>query len=107
MDRHWRHAAGWFSYDLKNPNKLDAVLQITYFGGDGNRRFDIYLNDKLLQMVDLVAKGGMFYEVEYPIPADIIKNAANGLLTVKFEAAPGSIAGGIYGIRLLKVESGK
>lgn len=107
MDRHWRHAAGWFSYDLKNPNKLDAVLQITYSGGDANRRFGIYLNDKLLQMVDLVAKGGVFYDVEYAIPADVIKNAPNGLLTVKFEAAPGSIAGGIYGVKLLKVEVDK
>jgi hypothetical protein len=46
-DRHWRHAAGWFSYDLKDPGKEGRKLRITYFGGDRDRTFDIFINNTL------------------------------------------------------------
>jgi hypothetical protein len=103
MDRHWRHASGWFSYDLKKPSSDNITLSITYSGNDVNRTFNILVDNQLIQTVKLEdGQRGKFYSREYSIPADLIRRDADGVLTVKFEAAPNSIAGGIYDVRLLK-----
>ena len=48
QDRHWRDASGWFSYVLKDKNNEAAKLQVTYFGQDRDRNFNIYVNGQLL-----------------------------------------------------------
>ncbi|GEO03831.1 glycosyl hydrolase [Adhaeribacter aerolatus] len=102
-NRHWRHATGWFSYALKNPKKEARTLQITYFGGDKNRSFDIYVNNTLLRTVKLDGvQGDKFYEVDYQLPNEILNKAGSTNLTVKFIAHQNSTAGGIYYVRLLK-----
>lgn len=101
-NRHWRHTTGWFSYDLKNPKKEARTLQVTYYGADKNRSFDIYVNNTLLQTVKLDGSGGnKFYEVDYELPTTVLSKA-NNKLNVKFVAHQNSTAGGIYYIRLLK-----
>ncbi|MCU7550075.1 glycoside hydrolase family 127 protein [Chitinophagaceae bacterium LB-8] len=103
LDRHWRHASGWFSYDLKNRNKEGHVLRITYSGRDRNRSFDIYVNDKLFKTVNMDAnRGDGFYDVDYELPSDILNSLTGETMTVKFVAHSGSVAGGIYYVRLLK-----
>ncbi|HSU49131.1 MAG TPA: DUF6805 domain-containing protein, partial [Segetibacter sp.] len=98
-DRHWRHAAGWFSYDLKNPNKEARKLRVTYFGGDKGRTFDIFINGSLLQTVTSNdSLGNKFYDVDYEIPDGL----AEKIMTVKFVAHPQSVAGGVFDVRLLK-----
>ena len=105
QNRHWRHATGWFSYDLKDKKGEAAFLRITYFGQDKDRNFDILINNKKIATVNLDgSKGDQFYTVDYPIPAEVVKNAKNNVLTTKFQAHPGSVAGGIYGVRLMKNE---
>ncbi|WP_029510514.1 glycoside hydrolase family 127 protein [Marinilabilia salmonicolor] len=102
-DRHWRHTSDWFSYDLKDPHREATRLRVTYFGGDAGRSFDILINDEVLASVELKGDGGaQFVEVDYPISASIIEKAADGVLTVKFRAAEGSLAGGIYHVRLMR-----
>jgi len=103
MDRHWRHANGWFSYDLKKPSTEKVTLMVTYCGSDVNRRFNILIDNELLKTIRLEdGSRGKFYSREYDIPADLILRDTDGVLTVKFEAAAGSMAGGIYDVRLLK-----
>jgi hypothetical protein len=78
-------------------------LQFTYFGGDAGRTFDIFINNKKIAAVVLDgSRGAEFYTVDYPVPEALVKNAPGGVLVVKFVAGEGSIAGGIYGVRLLK-----
>jgi len=102
-NRYWRHAHGWFSYDLKDPNKQARTLRVTYFGVDKGRTFDILLNNKLLVTVSLDgSKGHQFVDVDYNIPQNIIDTIENGILTVKFVAHENSMAGGVFDIRLLK-----
>lgn len=102
-NRHWRHASSWFSYDLNNKDKEPALLQITYYGLDKDRNFDILINDDIIATVKLDgSKGDEFYSVDYIISTGVIQNAPVGKLTVKFAAHSGSIAGGIYGVRLLR-----
>jgi hypothetical protein len=101
-DRHWRHAEGWFSYELKNPKLEARKVRITYFGGDRNRTFDIYINNTLLSTVKLDgSKGDKFYDVDYELPQDLLGDSGR-MLTVKFVAHPNSVAGGIYYVRLMK-----
>ncbi|WP_052074401.1 glycoside hydrolase family 127 protein [Shewanella mangrovi] len=100
---HWRDSSDWFAYDLADKQGEANTLRITYFGGDINRTFDILLNDKLLQTVEMKpGHGDNMYQVDYQIPANMV--SSNGY-RLKFVAKPGSTAGGIYGIRLLKAAS--
>lgn len=103
MERHWRHAAKWFSYELNDKNKLAKRLRITYFGLDANRQFDITINDTLISSVNLTGEhGNQIFDVDYEIPTSVVKNNKAPFLIVKFIAHDGSIAGGIYHVRLLK-----
>lgn len=102
-NRHWRHAAGWFSYQLRNPNRAARMLRVTYSGGDKNRQFVILVNGAPLAKVALEGNPQRdFYDVDYPLPAALSRADAATTLTVRFEAAPGSTAGGVYDVRLLK-----
>ncbi|MDO3381127.1 glycoside hydrolase family 127 protein [Gilvimarinus algae] len=102
LGRHWRHAHDWFSYQLNDPQAQARFLQITYFGGDAGRHFFIELNGDVLAQVRLSAeRGPEFYSVEYVIPPEILAKADKGKHLLKFVAGEKSIAGGIYGVRLL------
>lgn len=102
-NRHWRDATGWFSYVMNNKDKKAYSLQVTYYGLDKNRSFDILINNQVLSSVTLTGnQGDSFFAVEYPIPAEILQNAADNKLTVKFVANSNSVAGGIYEVRLLR-----
>jgi DUF1680 family protein len=102
MRRHWRHARGWFSYDLEDEHHEAKYLQITYFGADRGRQFDILINDTKIATVALQGeRGAEFFAVEYPIPSAIV-GQSDGTLVTRFVAHEGSIAGGVYGVRLLR-----
>ncbi len=105
QNRHWRHATGWFSYNLKDKKGEAKFLRLTYYGLDRGRNFDILINDKKIATVNLDgSQGDRFYTVDYPIPAELIKKGKDNTLVTKFKAHPGSVAGGIYGVRLMKGE---
>jgi DUF1680 family protein len=97
--RHWRHASGWFSYELKDRDAAARVLRLTFASGDAGRAFDVVLNGRLLQAVTVERRDEAFYDLDLPVPAGA---ARDGRLEVKFVAHPGSMAGGLYGLRLLR-----
>lgn len=100
--KHWRHARGWFSYLMDTKGEYSVTLQLTFFGADKDREFDVLINDKLLTSISLTGdKGAVFYHENIDIPAHLI-GAPNKPFRLKFKAKPNSIAGGLYGIRLLK-----
>ncbi len=99
--RHWRHTRAWFSYELNDKQQEAKTLQITYAGVDTGRQFDIQLNNVVIARVESTGNAQAFFTVDYAIPSDLVKKS-KGKYTVKFIAAPGSIAGGIYGVRLLR-----
>lgn len=103
--RHWRHATDWFGYQLNAKGQVNPVLRLTYFGLDTGREFDIVIDDKKLTKVSLSdTREATYYSVDYPIPADFIADP-NKPFRVKFVAKPGSIAGGLYEVRLMKPAS--
>jgi DUF1680 family protein len=98
--KHWRHATAWFSYQLSDKKGEARALQLTYSKLDAGRRFDILINEKLLAEVRLDDSAAtQLYQREYPIPPGA---AVDGKLRVKFVARDGSVAGGLYGLRLLR-----
>jgi DUF1680 family protein len=105
QDRHWRHAKGWFSYNLKKKGAGPRTLRVTYYGADTDRHFAIMVNNKLLKKESLQGLGGnSFIDVDYEIPAQVLAASPTDAITLKFAAEPGSTAGGIYYVRLLKAE---
>ncbi|WUR11368.1 glycoside hydrolase family 127 protein [[Empedobacter] haloabium] len=99
--RHWRHASGWFSYRLNDKAGEGRVLRLTFAAADAGRRFDVLVDDQLLRTITLGPNEREFYDVEIDLPA---RTTHDGSLSVKFAAHPGSLAGGLYGLKLLRGE---
>lgn len=103
-NRHWRHAwdGGWFSYELKVQPGKEQQLVVTYWGSDsGNRNFDVIVEGVKIATQRLQNnRPGEFYDETYVIPAEVTRDKT--AVTVKFQAHPGAIAGGIFGCRILK-----
>ncbi len=105
QDRSYRHADGWFAYDLKSDGSRDLKLRVTYFGSD-HRRFNIAIDDRVIERVNLAApRPGEFMDVEYDIPARLLPRRAGETLRVTFTAQPGSMAGGLFDVRLVQPET--
>lgn len=100
-NRHWRDATGWFSYQLNNPKNEKCTLEITFYGLDNQRNFSMLVNGVTIAEVHLDGtKGDNFFTQNYSIPVGLIDQ--NKPIELKFIAHSGSVAGGIYGIRLLR-----
>ncbi|WP_229415720.1 DUF6805 domain-containing protein [Pseudoduganella armeniaca] len=99
--RHWRHASGWFSYRLNDKAGEGRVLRLTFAAVDAGRRFDVLVNDRPLRTITLGPNEREFYDVDIDLPPGA---AQDGTLAVKFVAHPGSLAGGLYGLKLLRGE---
>jgi len=98
--KHWRHAYDWFSYELANPELQAKTLRLTFNGEDSGRTYDILINDMLITTVKATgAAGPVFVEKDYPLPDKLQRQKT---LTIEFKAHEESMAGGIFGIRLLK-----
>ena len=92
---------GFFSFDMRvEPNKPAALL-CTYLGDDKNRTFDILVDDVKIASVEL--KGGTtgkFFDEEYPIPADLLKDKTK--IIVRVQATNGKTAGRLFGCRTIR-----
>lgn len=99
----WRIASGWFSYELKNDGSAE-ILRVTYFTGGQRRKFNIIVNDTLIETE--VPKDKWDDEtitIDYSIPADLQKKT--GVLIVKFDAHNGFNTGRIAGVSLMRSEN--
>jgi uncharacterized protein len=101
--RHWRHASKWFSYQLSDPKHEAKLLRLTFARGDAGRKFDIVVNGQRVADVELAGDAPRdFYTRDVALPPALVQGAADGRLEVKFVAKEGSMAGGLYGLRLLR-----
>jgi uncharacterized protein len=93
-------AGGFFSFEIKVKPAMPNILLCTYLGDDKNSAFDILIDDVKLASVEW--NGGVtgkFYDKEYPIPADIIKDKTS--VTIRISANAGKTAGRIFGCRII------
>ena len=104
--RKWRHArdGGWVSFDLKVAPDKPVSLVCTYWGGEtGARTFDIMADGVKIATQSLQNdRPGQFFEVTYAIPEQLTRDKTR--ITVRFQAWPGNIAGGFYGLRVIRRE---
>jgi DUF1680 family protein len=100
--RHWRHASKWFSYELNDPKGEAKVLRLTFAKADAGRRFDVEVDGVLAAEVALAGDVAQeFYHVDYPLAVSVPQPNPRKLI-IRFVAKPGSVAGGLYGVRLLR-----
>jgi hypothetical protein len=99
----WRHARQWFSYVLNDPKTEARVLRLSFSTRDAGRRFALQLNGQHVADIELASHASReeIYTRDFALPVALVQ-AAGGKLEVKFVAQPGSIAGGLYGLRLLR-----
>lgn len=105
LDEFWRDARneGYFSYSLSTNGETGLRLMVRYWGEErGNRKFDIYIDDEKLITEDNTNKWNKpgFQNVEYVIPDSMLKGKDR--VRVKFQSLPGSTAGAVYYIRLVR-----
>ena len=108
LDKFWRDARndGYFSYRLSTNNETDLSLIVRYWGYEwSSRKFDIYIDDEKLISEDNTGRWyqSKFQDVEYPIPNKMVEGKDH--IRLKFHASPGSAAGAVYYIRLLRPKS--
>ena len=73
---------------------------MTFARSDAGRQFDILVNGELLESVTLEGDTATdFYTRDFAIPATLARSRK---LLVVFRAHAGSIAGGLYSVRLLR-----
>ena len=102
-NRLWRDAhGGWFSYEVKVVPDQPAVLRCTYWGSDSNHRvFDILVDGEKIAAQKLDKnKPGEFFDVEYPLAASLTHGKQR--VTIRFQAQPHAVAGGLFGLLVLK-----
>jgi hypothetical protein len=103
-DRRWRDGRS-IQYTLATKGEKATELVVTYFGSDSGRTFDIVVNGIVIATEKLNAeKPNEFIERTYPVAGQAMGKAVNGRITVKFVAKDG-LAGGIFGLRLMRGEA--
>ncbi len=106
MERKWREAyhGGWFSYDLNVNTNEQLTLICTYWGGDtGRRTFNILVGDSVVVTQSLQKNNpDKYFDVKYKLPRELTRDKEK--ITVRFQALPDNLAGGIFGIRLVREE---
>ncbi|HUC80799.1 MAG TPA: beta-L-arabinofuranosidase domain-containing protein [Flavisolibacter sp.] len=105
LDEFWRDATneGFFSYRMATNNETDLSLVVRYWGAEwGSRKFAIYIDDEKLITEDNTGRWNLskFQEVEYKMPEAFVKGKES--VRVKFQALPGSTAGAVYYLRLVR-----
>jgi hypothetical protein len=94
---------GYFSYDLATKSETNLSLMVRYWGAEwGTRKFELFIDDEKLVTEDNTGKWNqsMFKDVVYPIPDSMVKGKTH--VRVKFQALPGSTAGAVYYVRLVR-----
>ena len=104
--RQWRHAraGGWLSFDLKVAPDKPVSLVCSYWGSEtGPRTFDILVDGITVATQSLQNdKPGEFFEVTYGIPESVTRGKSK--ITIRFQGQPGNMAGGFYGVRMIRNE---
>lgn len=104
--RKWRHArvGGWLAFDFNMASNTPVSLVISYWGSEtGPRTFDILVDGARVATQSLQNdKPGEFFDVTYAIPEDLTRG--KNKITIRFSGQPGNMAGGFYGVRLIRQE---
>ena len=100
--RRWRHGKS-FQYTLALRGAAAAEVSVTYSGWDNGRDFDVLANGVRIATERLRGeRAGGFFEQRYPLPPEVLAAAPDGRIVLRFVAHPGSLAGGVFDVRLMR-----
>jgi hypothetical protein len=93
-----------FTFEMKVDESIKTSLVLTYIGDDKGRKFDVLADGTKLATVEWNGgKTGKFYDVEYSLPAELIKGKSK--ITVKIDAPYNRTAGRVFGVRTIKADN--
>jgi hypothetical protein len=105
QDRMWRHATdgGWFAWTLKTLPDQPMQVQVTYWGSDVGREFDVLVDGVKIASQKLDNnRPGQLFEVAYPLAKEQTQGKTS--VTVRFQGRPGHVAGGVFECRTMKAK---
>jgi hypothetical protein len=104
-ERTYRHGRQ-FSWLLEVSTEKPSDLVVTYWGGDVNRVFDVFVNETVVATQKLEQQHpDAFFDVRYPIPFEMVKDKTDAggqkvnKVRVSFKSRNADVAGGVFGIR--------
>lgn len=103
--KRWRSARnGWLSYELKVTPDKPQTLVCTFRGSEGRlRAFDILVDGEKVATQTLEIHPSKFFDFEYPLPIALTQGKQH--ITVKFQARPNAMIGGILDVRVAQLEA--
>ena len=94
-------SGGFFSFDMKVSPATANSLFCTYIGDDQKRGFDLLIDGVKIGTQELNGgTTGRFFDVTYPIPAELIQGKSS--VVVRVQAHPDKTAGRVFGCRIIK-----
>lgn len=108
MDRPARRGGKWFSFDLPVDPTHPMVVSVTYNNDEPvTRSFDILVDGKRIGQQTIERRSpeqvSRFFDVEYPIPADVVKGKQR--VSIRFQATEGNEIAAVFGLRMLKADA--
>lgn len=94
-------SGGFFEWDMTVNPDVASNLMCTYLGDDKNNIFDLLVDGTKVGTQELKgATVGRFFDVEYPIPADLVNGKTK--VVVRVQAHPNRTAGRVFGCRIVR-----
>jgi hypothetical protein len=83
------------------------ALVATYYDDEWRKRtFDILVDgQKIGEQVIQERRTPHFFDVEYPIPADLVNGKKK--VTVRFQATNGNEIAAVFGLRMIRADAGR
>jgi hypothetical protein len=105
--RYGRQAKKWFSFDLPVEDAKVMAVVVTYSNDSRrNTTVDVLADGKKVGEQSFERRTPeqdiKFFDVQYVLPADLVKGKQK--VTIRFEGRDGSIAPGVFGIRIVRAE---
>ncbi len=109
LGRPGRRGTSWFSYDVPVDSAHPMVLLATYYSGDRRgtpAEFEIDVDGRRVsEQVLRLSEPHRFFDVEYPIPQELIGGKAR--VTVRFQAKAGSQIATVFALRMVRGDSAR
>ena len=98
---------GFIQYTLANidSNAKNLSIMMRFSRADRGRKASVTVNEQVIATFTIEgSREGGFYNLEFPIPAEIVQaaQANNNIYKVRLTADPSSLCPGLYYLRLLK-----
>ena len=116
LGRAGRNGRKWFSFDMAVDTNHPLALVVTYHGGERRKAaaFDILVDGQPLATQEIERlTPTRFYDIEYPLPVNLLKNNStnelkgNQKITLRFQAHSGSEIVTVFGLRIIRADTSR